>query len=1017
MKDLEKHYNFSYRMTRGFTLLLASVMKILLVTLMLLPTTVNGNHYLFTTPVEPMLARLSSVYHISQDKHGFIWFGTNTNGLLRFDGNEAISWLPPEITGGHQVNINYFVFTDDEEIWSSSWHNGLIYYPKAKTGYVFPINQQSPEALASQRVQMLFQDSRGRLWVGAMAGLHFVDLSNPYQIQRLAFSEPEHPLYQQRIWGVTESPEGLWVATSRGIVLLDLDLNILQHFLLSTTAPIGAVRADEIRDIQYINNHIWAGSANGVFRYQQDCRCFVKITTPPPLTDPKVNRLHQGSRGTIWVGADDGLYQLDSNTFKWLKAGEQYNFLPDVDVRSIFLDKDQLLWLGSRERGIFIGHQQHQSFTPLASTLPEEIADDVQGLTTAIYHSKAGALWLASQDKLLYRQADKVTWRSIEIMAQYGIRKVYRITEDPYGVIWLATDVGLFRVDDATLTAVTTPFELAKRQGSLLTDLAISPNGDFYLGLWHHGLLFWQPDLSMAQLELTELSHTSGDLIYHIHQSDSGTLFAATRYSGLFSKKTNHSEWSPVSFSQPSLVDGYHCVLPETDTLLWLCSEFGLWRFDSQTHELTQYSIEHGLPSLFISAAFFDHEQRFWVLTNQGPARFDPDLQRFISYSQHDGLPDLNMQRHSFSVSQEGEMLLGTPKGAVVAHIDLEKENLAAPSVVISRLFINGVDHSREYQQGSTQLELPSSYRELVIGYALLDYHDSEMHTTRSRLLGLSDRWTVQDTHHEVRYINLPPGHYTLEIEGQNARGIRSAQPLRLDIIVKAPWWKTTWLWLVVTVVLFFVTLGFMQLQKVNLNKRNQRLQTLVLARTRELEALAVKLKQRAEHDPLTGLLNRAGFTERFNRLRQSCAQQNQTLTLVLIDIDHFKRLNDQYGHNAGDKVLQHFSELLRSRVRVSDCVGRWGGEEFIIALGHCQESGAQRFCEQLLASLKQDPCIYHQSQLYYTATFGIVCLPINVDTLDTWIKSADDALYQGKASGRAQVVMSSKHKKSDEDE
>lgn len=986
--------------------MLILVVKLFVLTLMLLPIAGGASSYLFNPPAESLLARQASVYHISQDQYGFIWFGSDTDGLLRFDGNQSINWLTTENTNEARLNTNSFILTNDNELWVASWRYGLRFYSNKQPPYLFPIDEQRPDALASQRVQRLFQDSKKRIWVGTISGLHVIELAHPYRLQRIAFAKPEHPLYRQRIWGITESPEGLWIATSHGIVLLDLELTTIQHFLLPAAAIVDTERANEVRDIAFINQTLWAGSSEGVFYFKQDCRCFVKLATPPTLKAPRVNRFHQGSNSTIWVGAADGLYQFNSETHLWLNADQHYNLLPDVDIRSLFLDKDQQLWLGSREQGVFVGYPQHHSFSLLANALPTAIADDAKGLTTAIYHTKAGALWLASHDKLLYRETNSFTWHSIEIRQQFGIRKVYRITEDPDAVVWLATDAGLFRVDDSTLSAITTPFDLTQRQVSAITDLTISANGNFYLGLWQHGLIFWQPDSGSAELQLTELSKTSGDQVYHIKHSDDGTVFAVSRYSGLFSKDVNSKQWHPVPLTEQTLVDGYNCILPEKERYLWLCSEFGLWRLDRQSGAITRYTIENGLPSMFISAALFDHEQRLWALTNQGPARFDPKLQHFVSYSMHDGLPDLSMVRNSFSVGPQGETLFGTPSGAVIMQVEPEKEHLAAPELVISKLLINGIDHSRAYQQESGRLELPASYRELIIGYALLDYRNPEMNTTRSRLLGLNDHWTSQSSNHEVRYVNLPPGNYTLEVEGQNARGISTAQPLRLQITVKAPWWTATWLWLSMIIVLFFIALGFMQLQQINLNKRNQKLQRLVSERTSELEALTVKLKQRAEHDPLTGLLNRAGFTEHFKNLQLSCARKKHLLTLIITDLDHFKQLNDQYGHDVGDKVLQHFSTLLQSRVKETDIVGRWGGEEFVLALGNCNATDAKLFCEALLLSLQQTPYRDNGLKLYFTATFGIVSLPLSTTTLETWIKLADDALYQGKALGRAQVVI-----------
>jgi len=106
--------------------------------------------------------------------------------------------------------------------------------------------------------------------------------------------------------------------------------------------------------------------------------------------------------------------------------------------------------------------------------------------------------------------------------------------------------------------------------------------------------------------------------------------------------------------------------------------------------------------------------------------------------------------------------------------------------------------------------------------------------------------------------------------------------------------------------------------------------------------------------------------------------------------------------------ALQHFAALLQQRLRESDLCGRWGGEEFILALSDCDATGAKKFCEDLLTTLQQQPFTYQDKPLCISATFGIAELATSTDSLEQWVKLADQALYQGKDQGRGCAVIAS---------
>ncbi|MDE1165152.1 MAG: sensor domain-containing diguanylate cyclase [Pseudomonas sp.] len=170
-----------------------------------------------------------------------------------------------------------------------------------------------------------------------------------------------------------------------------------------------------------------------------------------------------------------------------------------------------------------------------------------------------------------------------------------------------------------------------------------------------------------------------------------------------------------------------------------------------------------------------------------------------------------------------------------------------------------------------------------------------------------------------------------------------------------------------------------------------------VLQRYRErIEALATL-------DVLTGLPNRRGFDLLAAQALHEAERENQPLSALLLDLDHFKALNDGHGHLAGDAVLQGFARVLRYSLRQSDIICRWGGEEFIVLLKGTQASDAAQIAEKIRQQTEQSLFHYHGVALSVTTSIGQTGLQAE-DTLHNLISRADKALYRAKQSGRNRV-------------
>lgn len=126
---------------------------------------------------------------------------------------------------------------------------------------------------------------------------------------------------------------------------------------------------------------------------------------------------------------------------------------------------------------------------------------------------------------------------------------------------------------------------------------------------------------------------------------------------------------------------------------------------------------------------------------------------------------------------------------------------------------------------------------------------------------------------------------------------------------------------------------------------------------------------------------------------------------LVLLDVDHFKQVNDQWGHEAGDLALQHICAILQQRLRVTDFLGRLGGEEFGLLLRHTDNAGADPLVEELRRQLAEQPLDYHGQQIPLSATFGLAAWPRDGRSAAELYRNADRRLYSGKERGRNQLV------------
>ena len=409
-----------------------------------------------------------------------------------------------------------------------------------------------------------------------------------------------------------------------------------------------------------------------------------------------------------------------------------------------------------------------------------------------------------------------------------------------------------------------------------------------------------------------------------------------------------------------------------------------------------------GLTSENIDTLLMDSSGRVWVSTDDGVGVIDPATYALRVLHPADGAAISTYWVNSGAVGPTGELFFGGLGGLTVIRPERLTQRVYSAPIVVTDVEVGGRPAALSDSKGRKQLAVPSEAGGFAVEFSLLDFTAPERNRYAYWLEGYDKTWReVDTTHRSASYTNLSPGHYKLHMKAASRDGAWTEHPLEVEVEIMPAWYQTWWFDLLKILGAVLAVGAVVAVRVRYVQQRSAELETLVEQRTHELTLLQHQLEELAYSDALTSLPNRRMFGDWCRQMIATCERQDGGFALLLIDLDHFKQVNDTLGHDAGDALLVETARRLRTIARKSDVVSRLGGDEFAILLADTGVASAVDIaCKRILEAF--DTPVQHEGHEMRTSpSIGVALFPVDGTTQDELYKSADLALYAAKRSGR----------------
>lgn len=988
-----------------------------------------------------------AVMAIREDSQGFLWLGTE-DGLDRYDGYEVRHYVHDR-TQPRSLPVNW-ISTLVQDVHGTLWigtAGGGVVGRDPTTGALQPLSALMGDSglTSNEQVRQLYSDHSGRLWVATRErGVVMVDLAQRRSRRFRSVPGNAATLSSDSIFAITEDLAGrIWIGTQAGLDSVDPVTGRVERASLQEWLPAGHGPVQVTALLIDKQGDLWVGTNDGLVRITLTSKGHAAAYRthtgdPHALPGDRIQALLLDRSGRLWVGTANGLalYHVEDDQFESYRHDPaDPSSLPDDSVISLYEDANGLLWVGTKTGGAAhwnprswsFGHHPRDPAGPFGDAIPSAFATDAEGtLWVATFGgglsaiSRRGAVThyrhrdhdpgSLPDDRVMSLIVDheNTVWAGTmsgglaRLDAATGHFRVYdhdaadpnslpasgvmSLLEDSRGRVWVGTYGGaLARFERATNRFTrypSDPGDAATLSSNRATALVEDGTGRIWVGTDGGGLCLLEPSSG----RVTRFGHDaqdphglSADTVYALRVDDRGRVWVGTRGGGL-------------------------------DEVLGSALAPERIRFRN-------YSEAQGLPNSTIYGIEVDRSGELWLSTDRGLARFDPSSGEVRNFRRIHGLQADEFNFGAHYRSRQGQLFFGGPGGYNAFFAEALEFNDRPPPVALTAFL--------KFNEPAVMPVVPERVASLDLGYrdsvvtfefTALDLASPAHNHYRYRLEGFDQDWVDGGAKRSVTYTNLSGGQYTFQVRAANSDGVWNNAGLAIPLKVAPPPWATPWARGAYVLALALVIFAVWHSQQKKLRREAlyaQRLQREVEERTAELakrnddlKRANQRLREASVTDPLTGLGNRRYLYEAIAGMEVPGADSVSSLapaTLLMVDLDYLKPINDLHGHEAGDQVLVGIAESLRRCCRASDLLVRWGGDEFVIVYFDSDMTAAEQLAERIRALVAKQ--IFQTSsgtRVRTSCSIGFARYPFIREapsqvTWDQVLMAADAALYYAK--------------------
>jgi ligand-binding sensor domain-containing protein/signal transduction histidine kinase len=780
----------------------------------------------------------SVVTGITQDSLGFLWFST-LDGVNRYNGYHFDNFYNQRDNPFSLSNnfANAILCDYDNEIWVATL-DGLSKFDYISERFtVFQHDDRDSASLSNNEVTCLALSKNGNIWVGTNnGGINLYDKKNNKFRHFRHNPQVSGSIASDNVSALYEDNNGkLWVGLfDAGLDCIDLKSGKVIHVNFSG-ANLNPALHQHIRCIyqdNYGNN--WVGTDNGLIHHIIKTNKFHVYNYNPrsscSINGNKVNSITCDSENNLWVGTEENglniiklsaVYAPESNVcFDQIGMQENEYGLSIRTVLSIFRDRDKNMWIGTYSGGInFISSlslkfqkYQHNPYDPNTINYPK---------VWGICEDKNGNIWVGTDGAgldMLNPQTNKIKHFVHDKSNPVSIsdNAILCALRDHNDILWFGTyEGGLNRYNEKSNSFKSYRYSPGIPNSFPHNDVRViheDQEHNLWIGTNGGGLCKYNPNLDNfivytpfnSSLTTGNVRALLSDTLYNLY------IGTYSRGMDIFNYKTGKTKnYSRQRNKVNSISDNYIYALAfAKNGDVWVGTGNGLNLFHTATGNFEVFNERNGLANNFIHAIITDKNDDVWVSTNKGISKFIVAEKKFENFDSYDGLQTGEFNDGSALYASNGLMWFGGINGLNSFNPEKVSKDTFQPTVVISGFQLYNTPIKAKTKESpesplsksiciANKLELNHKQSVFTIDFVALNYSFPEKTKYAYRLKGLDREWNEVGNVRSATYRELPAGRYMFEVKATNQDGLWSEKATSLEIIVKAPFWKTWWAYLI----------------------------------------------------------------------------------------------------------------------------------------------------------------------------------------------------------------------------